>query len=52
MKLFPSERELARRHWHYFGRPFVTLFGIALLAGLIAGISWVVAGLLNSYFLR
>jgi hypothetical protein len=47
MRLFPSERELARRHWQYFGRPYVTLFGIAALIGLILGLGWVIAGLLR-----
>ena len=52
MHLFPSERELARRHWRWFGRPYVTLFGIAALIGLIVGIVWVIAGLLNFHVLR
>ena len=52
MRLFPSERELARRHWRWFGRPYVTLFAIAALIGLILGIVWVIAGLLNFHVLR
>jgi ABC-type multidrug transport system permease subunit len=47
MRLFPSERELARYHWRYFGRPYVTAFGIALLIGLICGVIWVIAGILH-----
>jgi hypothetical protein len=38
---------LARRHWRYFGRPFLTLFGIAALIGLLIGLGWVVAGILH-----
>jgi hypothetical protein len=52
MRLFPSERELARRHWRWFGRPFVTLLGLAALVGLLIGIVWVIAGLLNFHVLR
>ena len=37
MRLFPSERELARRHWRYFGRPYLTIVGIAALIGLMFG---------------
>ena len=47
MKLFPSERELARRHWRYFGRPYLIVFGIAAVVGLLFGIVWIVAGLLH-----
>lgn len=47
MKLFPSEREVARRHWRYFGKPLVMMFGIAILVGLIAGIGVVIAGLVH-----
>lgn len=47
MRLFPSERELARFHWRYFGRRYVTAFGIALLIGLICGVIWVIAGILH-----
>ena len=52
MRLFPSERELARRHWRWFGRPYLTLFAVAALIGLILGIVWVIAGLLNFHVLR
>jgi hypothetical protein len=52
MKLFPSERELARRHWRWFGRPYLALFGIAALIGLLIGIGWVIAGLLRFQVLR
>ncbi|MBI4485757.1 MAG: hypothetical protein HY655_07075 [Acidobacteria bacterium] len=52
MRLFPSERELARRHWRWFGRPYVTLFAFAALIGLVVGIVWVIAGLLNFHVLR
>jgi hypothetical protein len=52
MRLFPSERELARRHWRWFGRPYLTLFAGAALIGLIVGIIWVIAGLLNFHVLR
>jgi hypothetical protein len=52
MRLFPSERELARRHWRWFGRPYITLFAIAALIGLIVGSVWVIAGLLNFHVLR
>ena len=52
MKLFPSERELARRHWRYFGRPYLMLFAIAALIGLLIGIGWVIAGLLHFHVLR
>lgn len=52
MKLFPSERELARRHWRYFGRPYLIVVGIAAVVGLLFGIVWVVAGLLHFHVLR
>lgn len=52
MRLFPSERELARRHWRWFGRPYLTLFAIAALIGLLIGIVWVIAGLLNFHVLQ
>ena len=52
MKLFPSEPEVARRHWRWFGRPYLTLFGIAALIGLLIGIGWVIAGLLRFQVLR
>ena len=52
MKLFPSERDLARRHWRWFGRPYLTLFGIAALIGLLIGIGWVIAGLVRFQLLQ
>jgi hypothetical protein len=52
MKLFPSERELARFQWRYFGRPFLIVVGVGALAGLAVGIVWVIAGLVNYYVLR
>ena len=52
MKFFPSERELARRHWRYFGRPYLIFFGIAAVIGLLLGIAWVIAGLLHFHVLR
>ena len=45
MRLFPSERELARRHWRYFGRPYLTIVGIAALIGLMLGVIWIIAGI-------
>jgi len=47
MRLFPSERELARRHWRYFGRPYLTIVGIAALIGRMLGVVWVIAGILH-----
>ena len=52
MKLFPSERERARRHWRWFGRPYLTLFAIAALIGLLIGIGWVIAGLVRFQLLQ
>jgi hypothetical protein len=52
MKLFPSERELARFHWRYFGRPLLIVVGVGALAGLAIGIVWVIAGLVYYYLLR
>lgn len=52
MRLFPSERELARQHWRYFGRPFLFIFGVAALIGLALGVIWVIAGLLNFHVFR
>jgi len=52
MKFFPSEQELARRHWRCFGRPYLIVFGIAAVIGLLLGIGWVVAGLLHFHVLR
>jgi hypothetical protein len=50
--LITSERELARRHWQFFGKPFVIAFGIAALIGLGLGVVWVIAGLLNFHVFR
>ena len=47
MRLFFSERDLARRQWRHFGRPFVTIVGVCALIGLIVGALWVVAGILH-----
>jgi len=47
LRLFLSEREVARRHWQHFGRPYVTLVGIATMIGLILGVVWVIAGILH-----
>ena len=52
MRVFPSEREMARQHWRLFGRPFLKLFGVAALIGLGIGVVWVIAGLLNFHVLR
>jgi hypothetical protein len=52
MRVFPSEREMARQHWRLFGRPFLILFGVAALIGLGIGVVWVIAGLLNFHVLR
>jgi hypothetical protein len=52
MRLFPSERELDHQHWRYFGRPFLVMFGVAALLGLVIGAFWVIAGLLNFHVLR
>ena len=52
MRVFPSEREMARQHWRLFGRPFLILLGVAALIGLGIGIVWVIAGLLNFHVLR
>jgi hypothetical protein len=47
MRLFLSERDLSRRQWRHFGRPLVTLVGVAALIGLVIGVLWVVAGILH-----
>jgi hypothetical protein len=47
LRLFLSEREVARRHWRYFGRPYLTVVGVAALIGLILGAVWVIAGILH-----
>ena len=52
MRVFPSERELAQQHWRFFGRPFLTLFGVAALIGLAMGVMWVIAGLVSFHGLR
>jgi len=35
------------RHWRHVGQPYLTVIGLAALVGLIAGVLWVVAGILN-----
>jgi hypothetical protein len=52
MRLFISHREAARRRWRYFGRPYLTVIGLAALVGLAIGIGWVIAGLVHYYRLR
>ena len=52
MRLFISHREAARRRWRYFGRPYLTVVALAVLLGFAVGLIWVVAGLVNYYFLR
>jgi hypothetical protein len=47
MRFLLSERERARLHWRYFGRPYVRLIGMAALVGLALGAIWVIAGLLH-----
>jgi hypothetical protein len=47
MRMFLSERELARRRWRYFGRPYLTVLGTAALIGLLFGVIWVIAGILH-----
>jgi hypothetical protein len=47
MRFFLSERELARRRWRYFGRPYLALLGFAALTGLAIGVVWVIAGILH-----
>lgn len=52
MRLFISHREARRRRWRYFGRPYLTVIGVGLLAGLAVGIVWVIAALIHYYVLR
>jgi hypothetical protein len=52
MRIFLTRRERVRRQWRYFGRPFLMLFGIAALVGLLIGVVWVIAGLLNFHVPR
>ena len=47
MRLFLTHREAVRRHWRYVGRPYLTVIGLAALIGLMAGVLWVVAGILK-----
>lgn len=47
MPLFPSRRELRRRHWQYFGRPFAVAILTAMGIGLLIGVVWVIAGILH-----
>jgi hypothetical protein len=50
MRLFLTYREAARRRWQYFGRPYLTLVGLAMLVGLVVGAIWVVAGILHFHW--
>jgi hypothetical protein len=47
MRLFLSQRERAQLRWQYFGRPYLVLFGVAALIGLLIGAIWVIAGILH-----
>lgn len=47
MRLFMTHRQAAQRHWKYFGRPYLTVIGVAALVGLLIGVLWVIAGLLR-----
>jgi hypothetical protein len=46
------ERELEAAAGPGFRRMFILAFGVAALIGLIVGIIWVIAGLLNVHVLR
>jgi hypothetical protein len=46
------ERELEAGAGPRFRRFFVTAFGLAALIGLIAGVIWILAGLLHFHPLR
>jgi hypothetical protein len=47
MRLFMTHRRAAQRHWKYFGRPYLTVIGLAALVGCLIGVFWVIVGLLR-----
>ena len=52
MAISRYQREIERIAGPKFTRGFLMLFAIGALAGLLVGILWVIAGLVNYYFLR
>jgi len=46
------ERELEAAAGPRFRRTFILAFGVAALVGLVIGVIWVIAGLLNFHVLR
>jgi hypothetical protein len=52
MAISRYQRELERTAGPRFTRLYFKAFGIAALLGLLVGLGWVIAGLVNYYFLR